>query len=438
MKKIVFVFLMVIVFGGLKASAQEKYLTIKGDETKILVPYKFNEFKEVGKKNRKHFEVSLEDDIKMEYLYFDTNTNVNLINKEYFITKLDKFILIQSLHNNKSTTFFTYNELKNHNDIYDTTIIYFVKKNDLSNDYYINYNTLNDSIKSNQTKTITKIHVLVDYYFLLNQNIKSTKNIIQKWLVTYKDIKIKDEFISVQFACIYNGVESIKWIGETSENWCRYISDLNYKLNNKNNVLQVKINGSKIKIPNLKDDFVMVNKHIHKHRIDAGDFTYFSCHFIDNSNYYLIHESDTNYNIKLRYLDIDDMSENQDDDEIKNIYKIFPFDTTKLKIIESSKSKDAIENLINYFADTNGYTGNKILQKNCIIHISNDAIAYINVKKDTYFRKKHNSVEICYYIIIKNRYLEARFVSEDYTIEDIIWAKDISEKWVQVILEANK
>ena len=437
-RKIVLILLISIVFGGFLSFGQKNKLKIKFNESKIFVPYQFNEFKEVGNNNRYHFNFSPETGINMEYLYLDTSAQITCNNKFYTISNLNKFVLIHSMGSFHSSNYFDNNAFINNKDKNELPTIYYYKNSDSIDSYTIKYNTVDNDLLKNNNSSLTKIEVVYNYYQVLNLNLFSTNNNIKKWLVTYKTLKINNEFITVQFACIYNGIESIKWIAETSEIWCHQISDMNYNLKNKNNVLKVKINGVKIKIPNLNDNFVMVFKDIEKHRIEAGDFTFFYCNFIDNSNYYLIHESDTNYNIKLRYFEVNDMTEYQDDDENKNIYKIFPYDTTKFKFIDLSKNNDAIDKLINYIADTNGDAGNKINEKNCIIHVSKDAISSIKVYKGNYYRKKFNSVEICYYIIIKNRYLRARFVSEDNTTEDIIWVKETSEKWVQAILEANK
>ena len=227
MKKIVLLVVVGLVFGILNTSAQNNYVYTKHLGTKINIPNNFNEFKVAKNRDLRYFDIPKLLSVNEEFLFIDNNFSINYKKKEYLIINLNKFINISSYKTYDDCGSFEEFEFYNTDCYIDTMSIYIVKEKENNNIKFNCINMLDDSIKYNKTYNVTKILFRKDYYKVLNLSFEKSINKTQKWLVVFRTIKVKNECLCVNLACIYDGQKSINWIIDTSEELSKAILEAN-------------------------------------------------------------------------------------------------------------------------------------------------------------------------------------------------------------------
>jgi len=227
MKKIVFVLLMVIIIVGCRTIKKDNLIiTINVGGTEIKIPQPKNGFSlfynnrnDINLFNTKRSTVicmfttkeyiSSIKDRANDKLMFDTLLYISYPNK-YKMLELSK-VDFDKLKDYEIDTMITdINKINN-------TIVFF------KNDSIINYN-------NNKTANFKIIGYFFDNlnsygWLTYRQRINGIK--LEPYLATINTIRVKNKIIEANISYPYVGIESIKWITESSESWAKAIIEAN-------------------------------------------------------------------------------------------------------------------------------------------------------------------------------------------------------------------
>ncbi len=227
MKKIVFVFLILIVFGGLKASAQENMNVVEVDTTNINIPLPSNEFYEIGENLRETLKSFVQSFDKLLCFYFDSSDYKISIYKDIDSIILNKYIHIESPPQSERNDLREERILKFNNTILKSNIAAIKHEIDSINKIiedtklivsYDDYNSIGTDGYLYQIKDAGGKYV----YEIVNKYSKNYKS-----LSTINAIIVKKKLLYFEVYCEYKDVESIKWITEISESWAKAILNAN-------------------------------------------------------------------------------------------------------------------------------------------------------------------------------------------------------------------
>ena len=227
MKKIVFVILIVIVFGGLNVSAQKNMNVVEVDTTNINIPLPSNEFHEIGENSREQFKSFVQSFDKLLCFYFDSSDYSISIYKDIDSIILDKYILIESPPQSERNDIREERILKFDNTIIEMNIAAIKHEIDSINKIledtklivnYDDYNSIGTDGYFYQIKDAGGKYV----YEIVNKYSKNYKS-----LSTINAIIVKKKILYFEVYCEYKDIESIIWITDISKSWAKAILEAN-------------------------------------------------------------------------------------------------------------------------------------------------------------------------------------------------------------------
>ena len=227
MKKVVFVLLISIVFGGLKVYSQENLNVVEVDTTNINIPLPSNEFYDIGENLREQLKSFVQSFDKLLCFYFDSSDYRILINKDFDSVILNKYIHIESPPQSERNDLSDEQILKFNNNIITPNIAAIKLEIDSINKILEDTKLIVSYDNHNSIRT-------EDYFYhIKDAGGKYVYEIVNKYSQNYKSLStintiiIKKKLLYFEVYCEYKDIESIKWITDISESWAKAILDAN-------------------------------------------------------------------------------------------------------------------------------------------------------------------------------------------------------------------
>ena len=227
MKKIVFVLLMAVMFGGCKPLLQRNYIIINYGGTSIKIPSPGSTYKDIHNDKilfPEHNNPSHDNNL---CFFIDVTDKMDITNKDSTKLTFKKYLIIQhdKLLESQDIKDYKFNMIKN----------VFIEKlkqdihqlGDSTSKLFYNFDEIYTDIDFSKTKTISCVYNLKDIDgFIILSIVKSEPNEPHN-LHTMNFLKIKNKLFTFKVFSIYNGKEDIKWIAELSESWAKAILEAN-------------------------------------------------------------------------------------------------------------------------------------------------------------------------------------------------------------------
>ena len=227
MKKIVFVFLMVIVFGGLHVSAQQNITVVDVGGVNINIPTPSKEYIEVGNNLRDTLSSIVRDTDKLLCFYVESPEYKKYVNNSHDSLNMDKYIFIYSSIQSIRNDFSENRILMFNKNIIETNISVVKNGVDSLNKILVDSNLLVSYNNYNSIHTKGIFYHIKDAGGEFKYAIENRFSKNYKSLSTFNSIIVKKKLLYFEVYCEYKDYESIKWITETSESWAKAILDAN-------------------------------------------------------------------------------------------------------------------------------------------------------------------------------------------------------------------
>ncbi len=227
MKKIVFVFLFLFVFGASYTSAQ-KYITSKSSNVLVdKMPYPDTSYYGNFFTLKMHYKQFIPENCDVDCIFLDSIDNSIFELKEYDNIKFNRFMVLG----------YKKNEIRPNWHLKDFNKFKGIKTDTLKYNYYKDIDTTDFIIglkksklklnKFNVIKNLCKVYDLDTAFGILSYKLEGTetKSAIKLCITSY--IKIKKKGIITMVFATYNRKEDLIWLKETSESWSKAIIEIN-------------------------------------------------------------------------------------------------------------------------------------------------------------------------------------------------------------------